>query len=242
MGQIRAECLIAGVLEGHQAHSILHDATGDTADCKLATYQCRPDKAVTILYSLLVVVLAIYFAGAFYNVREAFRAYRGLPYLEHRQINRHLRMQVLSTAYIPRRASLLPVLLAFAAARCFQVCKVAHENVRMWLSMQRSELSIVCPHVAPWAVSFPLQAEVAAMHTNPCMFISGDNLPARTQTRLDGLVMAFFAVCVVCLLFVSYAKCSNYLLSWCGRPFAKEPFLRHNVARTNMCMMAIRLA
>jgi hypothetical protein len=53
------------------------------------------------LYSLLVVVLAVYFAGAFYNVRQAFRAYRALPYLEHRQINRHLRMQVLLTAPKP---------------------------------------------------------------------------------------------------------------------------------------------
>ena len=36
----------------------------------------------------------MYFIGAFWDIRQAFLAYRLLPYNENRQINRHLRMQV----------------------------------------------------------------------------------------------------------------------------------------------------
>jgi len=31
---------------------------------------------------------------------------------------------------------------------------------------------------------------------------------------MDGLVMAFFAVCIVTLIYVNYGACSNFFLDW----------------------------
>ena len=36
------------------------------------------------------------------------------------------------------------------------------------------------------------------------------------QTRLDGLAVAFFALCVVLFFYVSYGSCPSYLQSWLG--------------------------
>ncbi len=38
----------------------------------------------------------------------------------------------------------------------------------------------------------------------------------RIYTRLDGLCLAFFMLCLVLLVYVTYGSCASYIESWLG--------------------------
>ena len=49
----------------------------------------------------------------------------------------------------------------------------------------------------------------------------------RLYTRLDGLSLAFFTLCLVLLVYVTYGSCASYIESWLGY----LPMVSHRVVR-----------